>query len=80
MEAITEPFAWTYIGEEGVRRQIKVHYTRDGDAVVWDPRAVGDPKPWFDANYDENDPDARYEDADLVTLGMPVTSWSSFDL
>jgi len=73
-----EPYAWTYT-EDGIRRQVKIHTTRDGRTVVWSPRFVGDPAPWFDADYEENDPAAYFEDSDLVTLGMPVTSWSGFD-
>lgn len=73
-----EPYAWTFT-VDGIRRQVKIHWTRDGIDVVWDPRYPGDPKPWFDGDRAEGDPAAYYEDADLVTLGVPVSSWSGFD-
>lgn len=73
-----EPYAWTWI-EDGIRRQAKIHQTRCGRDVVWSPRVLGDPAPWFDADYAEDDPAGYFEDADLITLGMPVTAWSGFD-
>lgn len=73
-----EPYAWTW-DDDGIRRQVKMHVTRDGIDVAWDPRYLGDPRPWFDAERAEDDPAAYYADADLVTLGVPVSSWSGFD-
>ncbi|QES45176.1 hypothetical protein DEJ49_33075 [Streptomyces venezuelae] len=77
-ESVPEPSAWTFTDGSGIRRQVKVHTTRDGCDVFFEPRFVGDPKPWFDADRAHGDPSAYYADADLVTLGMPVTSWSGF--
>lgn len=74
-----EPYGWTFTDDYGIRRQAKMHVTRDGRDVVWDPRFVGDPRPWFDADYAEDDPAAYFADGDLVTLGVPVTAWSGFD-
>ncbi|MFH8405477.1 hypothetical protein ACH4FX_11985 [Streptomyces sp. NPDC018019] len=73
-----EPYAWTWT-EDGIRRQAKIHVTRDDRTVVWSPRFLGDPRPWFDADYAEGDPAAYFEDADLLTLGIPVAAWSGFD-
>ncbi|MFE0101228.1 hypothetical protein [Streptomyces sp. NPDC059009] len=75
-----EPCAWMWIDEDGIRRQAKIHTTRDGVAVVWSPRCLGDPYPWFDADYDSSDVNARYEDADLITLGVPVSFWAGFGI
>jgi hypothetical protein len=75
---MSEPYGWTYT-EDGINRQVKIHTTRDGCTVVWAPRFVGDPYPWFDADRAETDPSAYYGDVDLITLGVPVTSWSGFD-
>jgi len=73
-----EPYVWTYT-EDGIQRQVKIHTASDGRSVQWSPRFLGDPEPWFDADYAEDDPSAYYGDDDLLTLGMPVTSWSGFD-
>ncbi|MFF0183476.1 hypothetical protein [Streptomyces sp. NPDC005244] len=74
-----EPYAWTWTDEDGIRRQVVIHRTRDDRDVVWAPRFVGDPRPWFDADIEEGNPAGYFEDADLITLGMPVTAWSGFD-
>lgn len=74
-----EPYAWTWTDEDGIRRQAKIHTTHDDRTVVWAPRFVGDPRPWFDADCAEGDPAAYFADEDLVTIGVPVTSWSGFD-
>lgn len=73
------PRVWTWKDEDGIRRQTVIHTTRDDREVVWSPRFLGDPAPWFDADYDEGDPAAHFGDGDLITLGMPVTGWSGFD-
>lgn len=73
-----EPYGWTFTDGHGIRRQVKIHKTRDGRDVIWDPRHLGDPAPWYDADYDMDDPDAHYEDDDLATLGMPVAAWSGY--
>lgn len=72
-------YAWKWIDDDKIRRQVKIHLTSDGTELVWAPRYLGDPAPWFDADRAEDDPAAYHEDADLVTLGVPVTSWSGFD-
>lgn len=72
------PRAWTFT-EDGIRRQVALHMTHDDVEVAWAPRYPGDPAPWFDADRAGGDPAAYYEDADLVTLGVPVSSWSGFD-
>lgn len=73
-----KPYAWMYT-EDGIRRQVKIHRTRDDRDVIWAPRFLGDPAPWFDADYEETDPAAYFADADLTTLGIPVAAWSGFD-
>lgn len=73
-----EPYGWTFTDDNGIRRQVKIHQTRDGRDVIFDPRFLGDPTPWFDADCQRYDPAGYFEDADLVTLGMPVTAWSGF--
>jgi hypothetical protein len=65
-----EPYIHTWI-EDGIQRQAQIHYTRDDRTVVWDPRYVGDPAPWFDGDYERENDAARFEDEDLVTLGDP---------
>ncbi|MEU0032012.1 hypothetical protein [Streptomyces sp. NPDC006335] len=63
-----EPWIHTW-NEDGIQRQAQIHYTYDDCSVVWAPRYPGDPQPWFDGDRAEDDPSARYEDEDLVTLG-----------
>lgn len=70
-----QPYVWTWTDEDGICRQAKIHTTDDDRQVVWDPRYVGDPCPWFDANTQN----WRCSDAELVTLGMPATAWMGFD-
>lgn len=66
-----EPFINTWTDADGIKRQNKVHFTRDDRSVVWSPRYLGDERPWFDADYELANPSAYFEDADLVTLGDP---------
>ena len=73
-----EPYVWTWT-EGGIRRQSKIHYTRCGHPVQWKPRFLGDPAPWFDTDHVKHDPAGYFADADLATLGMPVSVWSGFD-
>jgi hypothetical protein len=77
-QPVPEPYAWIYT-VEGIRRQVKIHVTKDGNSVVWAPRSLGCTAPWFDADRAEDDPAAYYRDEDLVTLGKPVTAWSGFE-
>lgn len=76
---LPEPYVWTWVDDDDIRRQTKIHMTHDGRDVQWAPRFVGDTRPWFDADCEESDPAAYVADEDLATLGMPVTSWSGFD-
>ncbi|MCX4598330.1 hypothetical protein OG819_55325 [Streptomyces sp. NBC_01549] len=65
-----EPYVWTW-EEDGVSRQVNVHYTRIGTTVIYDPRHPGDQLPWFDADYERESDRGRWEDSDIVTLGPP---------
>lgn len=65
-----EPYVWTW-EEDGICRQIVVHYTRLGTTVTYSPRHVGDALPWFDADYEFDSDRGRHEDSDIVTLGSP---------
>lgn len=65
-----EPYVWTW-EEDGIRRQVNVHYTRIGTTVIYDPRHPGDQLPWFDADYERESDRGRWEDSDIVTLGSP---------
>ncbi|MFF4699883.1 hypothetical protein [Streptomyces chattanoogensis] len=62
-----EPWVHTWTDEDGIKRQAKIHYTRDDRSVVWDPRWLGDEEPWFDSDTEN----WRCGDEDLVTLGDP---------
>jgi hypothetical protein len=66
-----EPYVWAWIDDDGIQRQAKIHYTRDDRQVVWDPRYLGDPEPWFDADTEN----WRCGDDELVTLGDPTAPW-----
>lgn len=66
-----EPYIHTWVDGDGIRRQIKIHWTRDGRAVQWEPRFLGDPEPWFDGNHELTDPSGYVGDDELVTLGDP---------
>ncbi|MER0443206.1 hypothetical protein ABR738_01200 [Streptomyces sp. Edi4] len=65
-----DPYIWTW-EENGITRQVKVHYTRIGTTVIHDPRYPDDPLPWFDADYEGDSDRGRWEDGDIVTLGSP---------
>ncbi|WNI17681.1 hypothetical protein [Actinacidiphila sp. ITFR-21] len=65
------PYIHTWTEEDGTRRQLKIHWTRDGRTVQWDPRFLGDPEPWFDGNHELKDPAGYVGDDELVTLGDP---------
>jgi hypothetical protein len=65
-----EPYVWTW-EEDGISRQVNVHYTRIGTTVIYAPRHSGDWLPWFDADYEFESDRGRWEDGDIVTLGSP---------
>jgi hypothetical protein len=65
-----EPYVWAW-EEDGISRQVNVHYTRIGTTVIYAPRHSGDELPWFDADYEFESDRGRWEDGDIVTLGSP---------
>jgi hypothetical protein len=65
-----EPYVWTW-EEDGISRQVNVHYTRIGTTVIYAPRHFGDWLPWFDADYEFESDRGRWQAEDIVTLGSP---------
>ncbi|MEV6309925.1 hypothetical protein AB0M10_15170 [Streptomyces sp. NPDC051840] len=70
-----KPYIHTWTDEDGIQRQAKIHWTRDDRTVVWDPRYLGDPEPWFDGRYEIGTPGSYVGDEELVTLGDPNSPW-----